>query len=150
MSRLTQMGELHTQTTGRHRRSFINGEMWDGWSQGLRADLWRYRPKNGPACTAGPQLLTCCLRLDGCTLPGFNGLLWCSQKRLLQMDRWLQAGQPFTAHRWITGGVAVSSICCPTPSSHVVMWSQAARLGKSSSTETEFCCQGRIEWWAVN
>lgn len=127
---LTQTVRLNTQTTSRHSRlPFINRSMRRGCSHGLCADLRRYRPKKGTARRCWATLLTRCLQLDGCTLPGFNGLLRCSQKRLLQMDRWLQPGQPFTAHRWITGGVAVSFVCCPTPSSHVVITrSQAGEI----------------------
>lgn len=49
MPRLKQTVGLQPQAASRHRRSVINREMWDGWSQGLRADLKRYRPKNGTA-----------------------------------------------------------------------------------------------------
>lgn len=110
------------------------------------AQIWRFIDlKTAQPLTALPQLLTCRLRPDGWRLPGFNGLLWCSQKKLLQMDRWLQRGQPFTAHRWNTRGH-------PFVDRHLLhtFWSQAAGLGKSSSTGTVFCCQGGIERWAVN
>lgn len=99
------------------------------------AQIWRFIDlKTAQALTAQPRLLTCRLRPDGWRLPGFNGLFWCSQKKLLQMDRRLRRGQPFTARGWNTGGVAESSICCQTPSSHVLI--TGSGLGKSSSSET--------------
>lgn len=110
------------------------------------AQIWRFIDlKTAQPLTAQPRLLTCRLRPDGWRLPGFNGLFWRSQKKLLQMDRRLQRGQPFTTHRWNTRGH-------PFVDRHLrhTFWSQAAGLGNSSSTETVFCCQGGIERWAVN
>lgn len=113
------------------------------------AQIWRFIDlKTAQPLTAQPRLLTCCLRSDGWRLPGFNGLFWCSQKKLLQMDRWLRRGQPFMAsqmkHRGSRGVIHLLSDLLHT------FWSQAAGLGKSSSAETVFCCQGGIERWAVN
>lgn len=146
MPRLKQTVGLRPQTASRHRRSVMNREMWDGWSQGLRADLKRYRPKNGTArhrwATAIDPAVCGWMDVRFLLLMGCSGV----HRKKKGFCRWM-AGCSLVSHSQLTDESQGESQCHPFVVQHLLhtLWSQAARLGKSSSAEIVCCCQGGIE-----